>query len=119
MLNVIQVDDVLIDAEIIESDTKYVQLGNENVPIDYGNVGIENLENENLQNEILPVHNVNCMIDHVENDNALERYISPNYNRHEGSRTPKWIIEIDETIITSLEEKKIRKNNSFMGFKTI
>ena len=41
MLNVNQVDDVLIEGKIIESNNEYVQLGNENV-------GIENLENENL-----------------------------------------------------------------------
>ena len=54
-----------------------------------------------------PSHYPNCIIDHVEDDNAQEpnvqeSYISPNYNQHEGSRTPKWIIEIDETIITNL-----------------
>ena len=86
-------------------------MGNENIPIDNDNVGIENLENENLENEMLPGHNVNCIIDHTEHDNAQESnaqepYISPNYNQHEGSRTPKWIIEIDEMIITNLEGKK-------------
>ena len=35
--------------------------------------------------------------------------ISPNYNRHEGSKTPKWIIEIDEMIITNLEGQKSEK----------
>ena len=79
MLNVSQVDDVLIKGEIIESDNEYVQLGNENVPIDNNNVEIENLENENLENEMLIGHNLNCMIDHVEHDNAQEPYISPNY----------------------------------------
>ena len=54
-------------------------------------------------------HNVNCIIDHAEHDNAQEPYIFPNYNRHEGSRTPKWIIEIDKTIITNLEEKKSKE----------
>ena len=63
---------------------------------------------------MLPGHNVNCMIDHVEHDNsqepnAHEPYISPNYNQHEGSKTPKWIIEIDETIITNLEAKKLER----------
>ena len=57
-----------------------MQFGNENVPIDNDNARIENLEIENLENGILPVHNVNCMIDHVKNDNAQEHYISPNYN---------------------------------------
>ena len=60
-------------------------MGNENVPIDNDNARIENLENE-----MLPYHNVNCMINHVKNDNTNECYISPNYNQHEGSRTPKW-----------------------------
>ena len=111
-------------SEIIELDNEYVQLGNVNVPIDNDNVRIENLENENLENEnlgneMLLGHNANCMIDHVEKDNAQEPYISPNYNRHEGSRTPKWIIKIDETIITNLEVKKFRKNHLVMGFKTI
>ena len=87
MLNVSQVDDVLVEGEIIESDNKYVQLGNENVPIDN-----DNGMNENLKNEMLPDHNVNCMTDHVEHDNAHEPYISRNYNQHEGSMTPKWII---------------------------
>ena len=114
MLNVSQVDDELVEGEIIESDNEYVQLGNENVPIENDNVEIENLENENFEEEMLPVHNVNCIIDHVEHDNAHEPdaqeiYISPNYNRHEGSRTPKWIIEIDETIITNLEGKKSQR----------
>ena len=58
------------------------------------------------KNEILPGHNVKCMINHVEHDNAQEPYISRNYNPHEGSRTPKQIIEIDEMIITNLEGKK-------------
>ena len=58
------------------------------------------------------------MIDHVKNDNAQKRYKSPNYNQHEGSRTPKWIIEIDETLITNLEGKN-KKNLLVMGFKTI
>ena len=56
-----------------------------------------------------PDHNVNCTIDHVKHDNAYEPYISPNYNWHEGSRTPKWIIKIDEMIITNLEGKKSEK----------
>ena len=34
MLNIIQVDDELVEGEIIESDNGYVQLGNENVPIE-------------------------------------------------------------------------------------
>ena len=50
---------------------------------------------------MLPSHNLNCII---------ELYVSPNYNRHEGSKTPKWIIEIDEMIITSLEGKKSERN---------
>ena len=104
MLNVSQVDVVLIEGEIIESHNKYVQLGNENLPIDNDNARIENLENE-----MLPYHNVNCMINHVKNDNAQEPYISPNYNRHESSRTPKWIIEIDEMIIINLEGKKLER----------
>ena len=41
MLNVSQVDDVLVKGEIIESDNEYVQLGNENLPIDNDNVGIQ------------------------------------------------------------------------------
>ena len=76
-------------------------MGNENVPIDNNNVGIENLDNE-----MLPGHNVNCMIDHVKNDNAQECYISSNYNHNEISRTPKWLIEIDEMIVSNLEGKK-------------
>ena len=84
MLNMNQFDDVLIEGEIIESENEYVQLGNENVPIDNDNSTIENLENENL-----PVHNESCIIDHIENDNAQEHHKSPNYNRHEGSRTRK------------------------------
>ena len=44
------------------------------------------------------------MIDRVKNENAQEHYVYPNYNRHEGPRTLKWIIEIDEMIITNLEE---------------
>ena len=76
-------------------------MGNENVPINNDNARIEN-----LKNEILRVDNVNCMIDHVKNENAQESYISPNYNWHEGPRIPKWIIEIDETIIINLEGKK-------------
>ena len=106
MLNMNEVDDVLIKGEIIESDNEYVQLGIENVSINNDNVRIKNLENENLENEMLPGHNVNCMIDHVEYDNAQEPYISPNYNPHEGSRTLKWIIEINEMIISNLEGKK-------------
>ena len=114
MLNISQVDDELIEGEIIKSDNEYVQLGNENVPIENDNVEIENLENENFEDEMLPSHNRNCIIDHVEDDNAQEPnaqepYISPNYNRHEGSKTPKWITEIDETIITSLEGKKSKR----------
>ena len=66
-----------------------MQFENENVPIDNNNVGIENLDNE-----MLPGHNVNCMIDHAKHDNAQEPYISPNYNQHEGCRTPIWIIKI-------------------------
>ena len=89
------------------------------MPIDNDNGGIENLENKNLENEMLLDHNVNCMIDYVEHDNVHEPYISPNYNRHEGSRTPKWIIEIDEMIIANLEGKKIKRNHLVMGFKTI
>ena len=87
MLNVNQVDDVLIEGEIVESKNEYVQLGNEDVPIQNDNVRIENFEDETL-----PSHNPNCIIDHVEDDNAQEPYISPNYNRHESSKTPKWII---------------------------
>ena len=49
------------------------------------------------------------MIDHVENENAQEHYISPNYNWQEDPRTPKWIIEIDEMIITNLEGKKLER----------
>ena len=49
------------------------------------------------------------MIDHVKNENAQECYISPNYNRPEGLRTPKWIIKIDETIITNLEGEKLER----------
>ena len=70
MLNVSQVDNELVEGEIIESNNEYVQLGNENVPIDNDNARIENLENENLENEMLLGHNVNCMIDHPEHDNA-------------------------------------------------
>ena len=66
----VQVDDELVEGEIIESDNEYVQLKNENVPIDNDNVEIENIENENMEDEIRPGHNVNCMIDHVEHDNA-------------------------------------------------
>ena len=106
MLNVNQVDDVLIKGEIIQSNNEYVQLENENVSIDNDNVVIENLRNEKLENEMLPDHNVNCMMDHVKHDNAQEPYISPNYNQHEGSKTAKWIIEIDEMIIANLEGKK-------------
>ena len=111
MLNISQVDDGLVEGEIIESHNEYVQLGNENVPIENDNAEIENLENENFEEEMQPSHNPNCIIDHVEDDNAQEPntqepYISPNYNRHEGSKTPKWIIEIDEMIITNLEGKK-------------
>ena len=111
MLNVSQVDDELVKGEIIELDNEYVQLGNETVLIENDNVRIKNVKNENLEDEMLPSHNVNCMIDHAEHDNApepnaQEPYISPNYNRHECSRTPKWIIEIDEMIITNLEGKK-------------
>ena len=108
MLNVSQVDE-LVEGKIVDLDNDYVQLGNENVPIDNDNTGIEKLENENLENEILPGHNVNCMIDHAEHDNAQEPYISPNYNRHEGFKTPKWIIEIGKTIITNLEGKKLER----------
>ena len=82
---------------------------------------------------MLPSHNPNCIIDHVECDNAQESnaqepYISPNYNRNKGSRTPKWVIEIDETIITSLEGKKSERTirlwarrlyNTFFGNKTV
>ena len=106
MLNVNQVDIVLIEGEIIELDNGYVQLGNENVSIDNDNTWIENLANKNVENENLPVHNVNCMIDHVKNETAQEHCISPNYNQHEGPRTPKQIIEIDETVITNLEARK-------------
>ena len=95
MLNINQVDDELVEGEIIESDNEYVQLGNENVPIENNNAKIENLENKNFENKMLPSPNPNCIIDHVEHHNAQEPYISPNYNRHEGSRTTKWIIEID------------------------
>ena len=114
MLNVSQVDDELVEGKIIESDNEYVQLGNENVPIENDIVGIENLENEKFEDEMLLGHNVNCIINHAEHDNAQEPnaqepYISPNYNRHEGSRTPKWIIEIDETIITNLEGKILER----------
>ena len=58
---------------------------------------------------MLPCHHVNCMIDHVKHDNAQEPYIYPNYNWHKGSRTPKWIIEIDKIIITNLEGKKSKR----------
>ena len=109
MLNISQVDDELIEGEIVESDNEYVQLGNENVAIENDNAEIENVEIENFEEEMPPSHNPNCIIDHVEDDNAQEPYISPNYNRHEGSKTPKWIIEIDETIMTSLEEKKLER----------
>ena len=109
MLNMCQLDDVLIKGQIIELDNEYVQLGNENVPINNDNAEIENLENENLENEMLLGHNVNCMIDHVENDNAHEPYISPNYNQHEGSRTLKWIFEINEMIITNLAKKNYKE----------
>ena len=124
MLNVSQVNNELVEGEIIESDNEYVQLGNENVPIENDNAGIENLENENFEDKMLPAHNPNCIIDHVAYDNAQEPnaqepYISLNYNQHEGSRIPKWIIEIDETIITNLEGEKIRKNHSIMRFKTL
>ena len=34
MLNIIQVDDELVEGEIIESNNEYVQLRNENVPIE-------------------------------------------------------------------------------------
>ena len=94
MLNVIQVDDELVKGEIIESNNEYVQLGNENVPIENDNARIKNLENENFKDKMLPSHNVNCIIDNAEHDNAQEPntqepYISPNYNPHEGSKTPK------------------------------
>ena len=72
MLNVSQVDDELVEGEIIESDNQYVQLGNENVPIENDNSKIENLENENFEDKMLPGHNANCIIDHVEHDNAHE-----------------------------------------------
>ena len=114
MLNVSQVDDALIKGEVIELDNKYVQLENENVPNDN-----DNAKNENLENKNLPVHNVNVMIDHVKNENAQEHYVCPNYNRHEVPTILKWIIEIDEMIITNLEGEKIKKNHSVMGFKTI
>ena len=128
MLNISQIDDELIEGEIIESNNEYVQLGNENVPIENDNAKIKNVENENLENKNLLFHNENCMIDHVENDNAQECYISSNYNRHEGSKTPKWIIEIDETIMTSLEGKKSERTirlwasrlyQMFFGNKTV
>ena len=82
-------------------------MGNEHASIDNDNAGIKNLENENLW-----VHNVNAIIDHTEHDNAeepnaQEPYMSANYNWHKRSRTPKWIIEIDEMIITNLEGKKL------------
>ena len=85
MLNVSQVDNELVKGEIIESDNEYVQLGNKNVSIENDNVGIENLENENFEDKMLPGHNVNCIIDHAEHDNAQEpnaqeSYIYPNYN---------------------------------------
>ena len=89
-------------------------MGNENVPIENDNAKIKNLENNFFENEMLPSHNVNCIIDHVEHDNAQEPnaqepYISPNYNRHEGSKRPKWIIEISEMIITNLKGKKLER----------
>ena len=71
-------------------------------------------------------HNVNHMIDHVKHDNAP--YISPNYNSHEGSRTPKWIIEINEMITTNLEGEKLKRTirlwasrpyNMFFGNKIV
>ena len=123
MLNINQVDDELIEGEIIESNNEYVQLGNENVPIENDNVGIENFEDEMLLG-----HNANCIIDHVEHDNAQELYISPNYNSHEGSKTQKWIIKTDETIITNLEGKKSERTirlwasrlyKIFFGNKTV
>ena len=49
------------------------------------------------------------MIDHVEHDNTQEPYISPNYNRCKVSRTLKWIIKIDERIITNIEGKKLER----------
>ena len=70
MLNISQVDDELVEGEIIESDNEYVQLGNENLPIENDNARIENLENEKFEDEMLLGHNVNCMIDHVKNDNT-------------------------------------------------
>ena len=48
---------------------------------------------------------MNSKIDNVENENAQESYISPNYNENEGHRIPKWLIEIDEMIISNLERK--------------
>ena len=110
MLNISQVDDESVEGETIESDNEYVQLGNENVPIENDNAEIENVEIENFLEEMPPSHNPNCIIYHVEDDNAQEPnaqepYISPNYNRHEDYKTQKWIIEIDETIITNLESK--------------
>ena len=133
MLNISQGDDELVKGEIIELDNEYVQLENENVPIENNNAEIDNFENESFEDEMLPSHNPNCIIDHVEHDNAQESnaqepYISPNYNRNEGSRTLKWIIEIDETIITSLEGKKSERTiqlwarrlyNMFFGNKTV
>ena len=80
MLNVSRIDNVLVEGEISESDNEYVQLGNENVPIDNDNGRIVNLENKNLENEILLDHIVNCTMDHVKHENAHEPYISPNYN---------------------------------------
>ena len=85
ILNISQVDDELVEGEIIVSDSDYVQLGNENVPFENDNSEIENLENENLEDKMLPRHNPNCIIDHVEHDNAQEPnaqepYISLNNN---------------------------------------
>ena len=85
MLNLSQVDDELFKGEIVESNNEYVQLGNENVPIENDNARIENLENDNFEDKMLLGHNINCIIDHAEHDNAQEPnaqepYIYPNNN---------------------------------------
>ena len=122
MLNIANVTST---EEEIEFENVPQVIENENV--DFESENIENFENVESDNENAQhVENFDIGGENVENFNIeggiaspSEPYVTPNYFRNEDplmderqipnprpSRTPKWLFEIDENIITNLEGKR-------------
>lgn len=127
-------NNVWSEDENVEMENENVDLGNENV--DLGNDNEWN-EDENVEMEI---ENVDLGNENFPQE-PHERYTSPNYMRNEVpcnkdnqysnsglSRTPKWLIEIEENIINNLEGKRSHRTvrlwasrlyDHFFGNKTL